>query len=68
MTSYTLRLADKVAFPAINHVCSVSAEAGATDLSCARSRNARHQVAIFRDSILVWTVGNPDEPAWSGKP
>jgi len=66
--AYTLHLGDNATIPAINQTCSVSAEGGATELFCARARNARHQVTIFRNSILVWTVGNPDKPAWSGKP
>src|SRR4051794_30724070 len=66
--SYTLRLGDRVVIPAINQACSISTEAGATELFCARARNARHQVTIFRNSIAVWTVGNPDKPAWAGKP
>jgi uncharacterized protein YmfQ (DUF2313 family) len=66
--AYTLYLGDKVTIPAINQVCSVSTEGGATDLFSARAQNARHQVTIFRDRILVWTVGNPDKPAWSGRP
>jgi hypothetical protein len=65
---YTLRVGDKVAIPAINQVCSVSTEGGAVDLFCARPRNAHHQVTIFGTNILVWKVGNPDRPAWSGKP
>jgi hypothetical protein len=66
--AYTLRSGDKVTIPAINQVCSVSGEGGSPDLFCARPRNAHHQVAIFRNSILVWKVGNPDHPAWSGTP
>ena len=65
---YTLHIGDKVTIPAIRQVCSVSTEGGAADLFCARQRNAKHQVTIFRDNILVWKVGNPDRPAWSGKP
>lgn len=63
---YTLRIGDKVAIPAISQVCSVYVEGGAVELFCARARHARHQVTIFRDSILVWKAGNPD-PVWSGK-
>jgi hypothetical protein len=66
--AYTLRIGDKVTIPAINQVCAVSTEGGAADLFCARPRRAHHQVTIFRDNILVWKVGNPDRPAWSGKP
>jgi hypothetical protein len=66
--AFTLRIGDKVLIPSINQVCAVSTEGGAADLFCARPRNAHHQVAIFRDSILVWKVGNPDRPAWAGRP
>ena len=65
--AYTLRIGDRVTIPAINQVCTVSREGGAADLFCARPRKAHHQVTIFRDSILVWKVGNPDRPAWTGK-
>lgn len=66
--AYTLRIGDKVAIPAISQVCSVSTEGGSPDLSCERPRNVHHQVTIFRNSILVWKVGHPDRPVWSGKP
>jgi len=66
--AYTLRIGDKVWIPAINQLCSVSTEGSAADLFCSRRRNAHHEVTIFRDNILVWKVGNPDRPAWSGKP
>ncbi len=66
--AYVLRMGDKVTIPAINQACAVSGEAGAPDLFCARSRRPHHQVVLFRDSILVWKVGNPDRPVWSGRP
>jgi hypothetical protein len=65
---YTLRVGDKVTVPAVGQVCAVYTEGGAPELFCARPRHARHQVTIFADKILVWKVGNPDHPAWSGKP
>jgi hypothetical protein len=65
---YTLRLGDKVIVPAIGQRCSVEAEGRAVNLSCQRRRTPRHQVVIFRDNILVYKVGNPDRPAWSGRP
>ena len=65
---YTLRVGDKATIPAINQRCAVYKEGGAPELYCAKPLHARHQVTIFRDSILVWTAGNPDRPAWSGKP
>jgi len=66
--SYTLRIGDKMTVPAVGQLCAVYREGGAPELLCARPRHPRHQVAIFRDSILIWKVGNPDRPAWSGKP
>ena len=65
---YTLRLGDRVFVPSVGQLCTVSTEGGATDLFCARPRGAHHQVVFFSDSILLWKVGNPDNPAWSGKP
>jgi hypothetical protein len=66
--TYTLRLGDKVAIPAVGQVCSVTTEGGAVELFCARPRSAHHQVTFFRDNILVWKAGNPNRPRWSGKP
>jgi hypothetical protein len=65
---YVLRKGDKITIPVINQVCIVSGEGGAPDLFCARSRRPHHHIVFFRDSILVWKVGNPDKPVWSGKP
>jgi hypothetical protein len=65
---YTLRIGDKVTIPVVNQRCAVYKEGGAPEFYCARPRQPRHQVTIFRDSILIWKVGNPDRPAWSGKP
>ena len=66
--TYLLRVGDKVTIPAIRQTCSVFREGGAAELFCARQRSTHHQVTIFRDRILVWKVGNPDRPAWSGRP
>jgi hypothetical protein len=65
---YTLRVGDKVTIPAVKQRCAVYTEGGAPELYCARPLHSRHQVTIFRDSILIWKAGNPDRPAWSGKP
>jgi hypothetical protein len=65
---YTLRIGDRVTIPAVKQRCAVYTEGGAPELYCARPLHPRHQVTIFRDSILIWKVGNPDRPAWSGKP
>ena len=65
---YTLRLGDKVTVPALGQVCSVQKEGGAVDLFCAKRLRPHHQVTIFRNQILVWKIGNPDHPAWTGKP
>lgn len=65
---YTLRLGDTMTIPAVNQRCAVYTEGGAPELYCARPRHPRHQVTIFRDSILIWKAGNPNRPAWTGKP
>jgi hypothetical protein len=65
---YTLRLGDKVAIPAIRQRCSVEEEGRAVNLFCSRPRRPHHQLTIFRDRILVYKVGDPDHPVWSGKP
>jgi len=65
---YTLRLGDRVTIPSVNQRCAVYTEGGAPELFCARPLHPRHQVTIFSDNILIWKVGNPDRPAWSGKP
>jgi hypothetical protein len=66
--TYTLRVGDRAAIPAVGQVCSVYLEGGAPELFCAKPRGARHQVTFFRGSILAWRVGNPGDPVWSGKP
>jgi hypothetical protein len=65
---YTLRVGDKLTIPAVKQRCAIYTEGGAPELYCARPLHPRHQVTIFRDSILIWKVGSPDSPAWSGKP
>jgi hypothetical protein len=65
---YTLRLGDKVSIPAIGQVCTLATEGTAKNLLCSKPRKARHQVVIFGNDIFVYKVGNPDRPAWAGKP
>jgi hypothetical protein len=65
---HTLRVGDKPTVPAVNQRCAVYMEGGAPELYCARPRQPRHQVTIFRDRISIWKAGNPDQPAWSRKP
>ena len=65
--SFTLRIGDRAVVPSIGQRCSVYVEGGAPELFCARLRGARHQVTIFRRSILVWRTGGPGSPVWSGK-
>jgi hypothetical protein len=65
---YTLHVGDKVTIPAVRQHCAVYTEGGSPEFYCARPLHPRHQVTIFRGSILIWKVGNPDRPAWSGKP
>jgi hypothetical protein len=64
----TLRVGNKVTIPAVNQRCAVYMESGAPELYCGRPRRPRHQVTTFGDSIMIWKAGDPDHPAWSGKP
>jgi len=66
--SYTLRVGDRVSIPSVNQVCDVEVEAGSPELFCARPRAPHHQIVMFGNVILVWKVGNPDSPVWSGRP
>jgi hypothetical protein len=65
---YTLRVGDTATIPSVSQRCAVYTEGGFPELYCARSLHPRHQVTLFRGSIVIWKVGNPDRPAWSGKP
>jgi hypothetical protein len=47
------RVGDKVTISAVNQRCAVYMEGGAPELYCARPLHPRHQVMIFRDSILI---------------
>jgi hypothetical protein len=55
--SYTLRIGDTMTVPAVGQLCAVYTEGGMPELFCARPRHPRHQVTMFRDSILIWKVG-----------
>ena len=65
---YTLRVGDTATIPSVSQRCAVYTEGGFPELYCARSLHPRHQVTLFRGSIVIWKVGSPDRPAWSGKP
>jgi hypothetical protein len=65
---YTLHVGDTATIPAVSQRCAVHTEGGSPEFYCARPLHPRHQVTIFPDSILIWKVGNPNRPAWSGKP
>jgi hypothetical protein len=66
--TYTVRVGDRVLVPSVGQQCSVYTEGGSPELYCVRLQGPRHQVSFYRDIIFVWKVGDPDHPAWSGKP
>jgi hypothetical protein len=69
---YTGRLYDVFRVPAAAIRCEVSAEADSTRLSCEHVpySHTRHEVVFYKNNILVYRLGNPDNPVWSarGKP
>jgi hypothetical protein len=65
---YTLRVGDRALIASVGQQCTVEIEGGAPELFCSRRYGAHHQVTFFRNNILVWKLGNPDNAAWSGKP
>jgi len=62
---YTLRRGDVVRIPAAATRCVASAEGGIPNLFCTRTPGGRYQVVVNADSIFVWKVGEPDDPAFS---
>jgi hypothetical protein len=62
---YTLRQNDVVRAPGAATRCTASIEGGFKNLFCRRSPEGRYEVVFYKDSILVWRNGNPDNPAFS---
>jgi hypothetical protein len=69
---YTGRLYDVFRVPGAAVRCEVGAEARSPKLSCGHVpyARARYDVVFYKDNILVYRLGHPDNPVWSarGKP
>jgi hypothetical protein len=66
---YSGRLGDVFSVRAAAMRCAVSAEAGAADVLCSHlpTTRARYQVVYFKDNLLVYRVGRPDDPVFSAR-
>jgi hypothetical protein len=66
---HTGRLYDVFRVPAAAVRCEVDAEAGSVKLSCGHApyAKARHDVVFYKNNILVYRLGNPDNPVWSAR-
>ncbi|MGZ4414207.1 MAG: hypothetical protein ACXVRZ_07545 [Gaiellaceae bacterium] len=64
---YTAAVGDVVRVPAAATRCEVGQEAGAVNLVCAHTTRARFSVVFFKDNLLVYRNGNPDNPAFSAR-
>jgi hypothetical protein len=59
---YTLRTGDVVRAPLAATRCEASSEAGAPNLFCTRTPGGRYQVIFYEDSVLIYRIGDPDNP------
>jgi hypothetical protein len=59
---YTLRQGDVVRAPLAATRCEASGEAGVPNLFCTRTPRGRHQVIFYADSVLIFRIGDPDNP------
>jgi hypothetical protein len=61
----TASLGDTVVVPASKTKCVVSAEGGIPNYVCSRSGKHTYQVVFYRDNILVFKEGHPEDPVFS---
>lgn len=59
---YTLRTGDVALAPLAATRCEASGEAGFPNLFCTRRPEGRYQVVFYKDSVLVYRAGDPDNP------
>jgi hypothetical protein len=66
---YTGRLNDVFRVPGAATRCEVGMEAGSVNVSCEHTpyARARHEVVFYSNNILVYRLGNPDNPVWSAR-
>lgn len=69
---FTGRMGDVFRVPTAVTQCVVSKEAGAPNVICRHlpTAEARYSVVFYRDNVLVYRNGRPDDPVFSaqGKP
>jgi hypothetical protein len=59
---YTLRTGDAARAPLAATRCEASGEGGRPNLFCTRTPGGRYQVVFYEDAVLIFRVGNPDNP------
>lgn len=66
---YTGRLYDVFRVPGAATRCEVASEAGSLNVSCEHVpySHAKHEVVFYKNNILVFRLGNPDNPVWSAR-
>ncbi len=64
---YTAGIGDVVRVPSAAARCEVGQEAGAVNLVCAHTPRARFSVVFFKNDLLVYRNGNPDNPVFSAR-
>jgi len=57
---YTVRTGDVVRAPLAATRCEASAEGGSPNLFCTRTPSGRYQVVFYKDTVLIYRVGDPD--------
>jgi hypothetical protein len=59
---YTLRTGDVARAPLAATRCEASGEGGTPNLFCTRIPGGRYQVVFYEDTVLVFRVGDPENP------
>jgi hypothetical protein len=59
---YTLRTGDVARAPLAATRCEASGEAGIPNLFCTRTPRGRYQVVFYKNDVLIFRVGDPDNP------
>jgi hypothetical protein len=61
---FVARAGHVVRAPAAATRCTAGQEGGTPNLFCTRIPRGRHQVVCTADTVFVWQVGEPDNPAF----
>lgn len=59
----TLNASDVAIFGPVQ--CTANVEAATPEFLCQRRQTPQYQASIYADNILIWKIGNPDDPIFS---